>query len=89
MTPPEDFRNPQVSSINDIPLFKMYRVSSKSLEEENHPTLEGVRISLTERKHRIVIFMTLWPAAASIKPDFCFLLKLIVKNKVHLGDGDI
>ena len=67
----------------------MYRVSSKSLEEENHPTLEGVRISLTERKHRIVIFMTLWPAAGSIKPDFCFLLTLIVKNTVHLGDGDI
>ena len=67
----------------------MYRVSSKSLEEQNHPRLEGVRISLTERKQRIVIFLTLRLTAASTKPDFCFLLTLIVKNTVHLGDGDI
>ena len=69
----------------------MYQVSSKSLEEQKHPRLEGVRIllSLTERNHEIVIFLTLRLAAASTKPDFCFLLTLIVKNTVHLGDGDI
>ena len=62
----------------------MYRVSSKSLEEQKHPILEGCEFySLTERKHGIVIFLTLRLTAASTKPDFCFLLTLIVKNTVH------
>ena len=39
------FRNLHVSAIisNDIQLLKMYRVSSKSLEDQKHPRLEGVR----------------------------------------------
>ena len=42
------FRNLHVSAIisNDIQLLKMYRVSSKSLEDQKHPRLEGVRILL-------------------------------------------
>ena len=33
--------------------------------------------------------MHTWLTAASTKPGFCFLLTLIVKNTVHLDDGDI
>ena len=49
----------------------------------------GVNYSLTQRKHGIVIFLALRLTEASTKPDFCFLLTLIVKNAVHLDDGDI
>ena len=65
----------------------MYRVRSKSLEEQKNPRLEGNEFyySLTERKHGIVIRLT----AASAKPEFRFLLTLIVRNAMHLGDGDI
>ena len=70
----------------------MYRVCSKSLEEQNHSRLGGggggVNYSLTQRKHGIVIFLALRLTEASTKPDFCFLLTLIVENAVHL-DGDI
>ena len=69
----------------------MYRVRSKSLEEQKNPRLEGNEFyySLTERKHGIVIFLTLRLTAASAKPEFRFLLTLIVRNAMHLGDGDI
>ena len=40
-TPPEDFQNPHVSSINDIQLLKMHRVSSKSPEEQTFQTGGG------------------------------------------------
>ena len=59
-------------------------------KNKNIPDWRGCEFySLTERKHGIVIFLTLRLTAASTKPDFCFLLTLIVKNAVHLGDGDI
>ena len=71
-TPPEDFRNPQVSSINDIQLLEMYRVSSKSLEEQKHPRLEEGEFyfSLTERNHGTVICLTLRLTAPSTKLIF-------------------
>ena len=74
----------------DIPLLKMYRLSTKSLEEQKHPRLKGCEFyySLTERKHGIVIFLTMRLTAASTKPDFCFLQTLIAKNTVHLDDDD-
>ena len=65
----------------------MYRLSCKSLGEQEHPRLKGVRIknSLTERKHGTVIFLTLRQCtAASTKPDFSFLLSLNVKNTVQV-----
>ena len=47
-TPPRDFHYLQeklhVYTINDIQLLKMYRLSCKSLGEQEHPRLEGVRI---------------------------------------------
>ena len=83
-TPPGDFHylkeKLHVYTINDIQLFKMYRLSCKSPGEQKHPRLEGweFKNSLTEKKHGTVIFLTLrqW-TAASTKPDFCFLLSLM------------
>ena len=68
----------------------MYRVSSKSLEEQKHPRLKGGEFyfSLTERKHGTVIFLTLRHCIQH-KTYFCFLLTLIVKNTLHLVDGNI
>ena len=70
----------------------MYRVSSKSLKEQKHPRLERVRILLffNRKKSWNHDFQDSFRlTAASTKPDFCFFLTLIVKNTVHLGDGDI
>ena len=47
-TPPGDFHylkeKIHVYTINDIQLLKMYRLSCKSLGEQEHPRLKGVRI---------------------------------------------
>ena len=67
-----------VSSLNDIQLLKMYRLSSKSLGEQEHPRLER-RWEFT--KFSWVLGQC---SAANTKPDFCFLLSLNVKNTVHL-----
>ena len=79
------------SSINDIQLLKMYRVSSKSLEEQTFQT-GGVRILLFFIKQKGNMgswFSTLRMTVDSTKADFCYFLTLIVKNTVHLDDGDI
>ena len=56
----------------DIPLLKMYQLSSKSLEEQKHPRLKGCELyySLTERKHGIVIFLTLRLTGSQHKTRF-------------------
>ena len=63
----------------------MYRVSSKSLEDQKHLRLDGVRILLffNGKKRWSMIFMTLRLTTASTKPDFCFL-SLNVKNTVQV-----
>ena len=63
-------------------------MSSKSLEEQEDWRGGGFYFSLTERKHGTVIFLTLRQCIQH-KTYFCFLLTLIVKNTLHLADGNI